>query len=327
MAIISSTNIGRTELGLLVVFETLMQERSVTRAAERLGLSQPATSASLRRLRELAGDPLLLRTGHGMRPTARALELLGPVSEALASLRNSFRRTEAFNPATATRSVTLMMSDIGEIIYPARLIARIRQEAPGVRVVVRRLAHALLAEELERGTVDLALGYLADLPDGIICERLFDAEFVCAVRRFHPRVRGVLTLEQYLAESHLVVARAAGNDHPAARPLDGAVAARLATLGLQRRVALSMPHFLPAPMVVGATDLLLTLPRQLAEVFRDHAGIELLALPFDVPVFPVSAFWHRRFEADPASRWLRGIVVALFGRPPDAPRRPARRRR
>jgi DNA-binding transcriptional LysR family regulator len=318
-------NIRRSELGLLVVFEALMQERNVTRAGARVGLSQPATSAALRRLRDMADDPLFLRTGRGLRPTARALELIGPVHEALASLRTSFDRPAAFAPATATRSFTLMLSDIGEVTYSARLIARIRKEAPGVRVIVRRLALATLADELAAGTVDVAVGYIPDPPGGLMRERLFEEEFVCAVRRAHPRLRGKLTLARYMAESHLLVARAAGSEQPAGRPLDGAVSARLAALGLERRIAMSMPRFLPAPMVVGATDLLLTLPRRLGEVFRAHAGLTLLPLPIDVPTFTVSAFWHRRFTEDGANRWLRSLISELFGQP-IAPLVPVRKR-
>lgn len=325
MLSIHSMNIGRHELGLVAVFEALMRERSVTRAAARLGLSQPATSAALRRLRAIADDPLFTRTGRGLHPTARALQMAGPVGDALTSLRDSFRGPEAFDPATATRSFTVMMSDIGEIIYPARLIARIRRDAPGVRVFVRPLAHAVLAEELERGTVDLALGYIAGLPPSILAQRLFDEEFVCAARRDHPRVRAPLTLDRYLEEQHLLVARSGGGETPAARPLDGAVVARLAAMGVERRVAMSMPHFLPAPIVVGATDLLLTLPRQLGEVFREHARLALLPLPFDVPMFTVSAFWHRRFDADPGNRWLRGTIAELFPADPPGVASPAPR--
>lgn len=315
MLAIHLMDIRRTELGLMVVFETLMQERNVTHAAARLGLSQPATSAALRRLRDLAGDPLFLRTGRGLRPTARALALIGPVTDALATLRNSFRGPGQFDPATTTRTVTLMMSDIGETIYPARLIARLREEAPGLRVVIRRLTQSTLADELARGTVDIALGWAPSLPPGITRTPLFEEDFVCAVRHAHPRVRATLTLDQYRTEAHLLVARPGVGDDRTGRGLDAAVAARLAALGIERRVALYMPDFLPALMVIGATDLLLTLPRKLAETLSTAAGLRLLPLPFDGPLFTVNAFWHHRFDPDPASRWLRSVVVGLFGAP------------
>lgn len=305
-------NIDRSDLGLFVTFEALMQERSVTRAAARLGLSQPATSACLRRLRDLTGDPLFLRTGRGLHPTAHALQLVGPVGDALASLRRSLSRPEAFDPRITTRRFTLMLSDIGELIYPAPLLARIAQEAPGVSITVRRLVAARLAPELARGTVDLAVGYVRHVPDGIAHQRLFDEAFVCAHRLGHPRIHEPLTLERYLSERHLLIARPVG-DEDGMRPLDGEVTARLAAIAREREVGMTMPHFLPAPMVVGATDLLLTLPRKLGEVFCGPARIGLLPLPFEVPLFPVSVFWHERFEVDPGRRWLRALLARLFG--------------
>jgi DNA-binding transcriptional LysR family regulator len=301
-------NIRRSDLNLLAVFEVLMQERNVTRAAQRLGLSQPAVSAALGRLRRNLSDPLLVRSGHGMRPTARAEQLVRTVAQALDSIETTLAVGATFVPAQAMRSFTLMLSDIGEIIYLPRLIERVRTEAPGVQISVRRLARPLMADELGVGSVDLALGWAERVPDDIRQHALFDETFVCILRPQHPRIGRKLSLAQFLSEWHLVVGRHDPGPDLFFRSLDGNLVRELTQRGVARKVALRLPHFLAVPNVIASTDLLCVVPRMLAEVYAAQGQVRFVPLPIKVESFRVSQFWHQRFDTDQGNAWLRQVI-------------------
>jgi DNA-binding transcriptional LysR family regulator len=314
MLIICLMNIRRTDLNLLAVFEVLMQERNVTRAARRLGLSQPAVSAALGRLRQSLGDALLVRSGAGMRPTPRAEQLVGTIAQALDSIESALARGSTFVPAQASRSFTLMLSDIGEIIYLPRLIQRIQKDAPGIRLSVRRLSRRRMSEELSVGSVDLAVGWVDRVPDELLQRRLFDEGFVCIMRPRHPRIGRRLGLAQFAAEWHLVVGRYdAGSDH-FFRALDGNLVRELARSGVDRKVAMRVPDFLAVPNIIASTDLLCVVPRQLAEVYAAYGQVRIVALPVRCDSFRVSQFWHKRFDSDQGNAWLRGTIGELFER-------------
>jgi DNA-binding transcriptional LysR family regulator len=307
-------NIRRTDLNLLTIFEVLMQERNVTRAAKRLGLSQPAVSSALARLRASLGDTLLVRSGHGMQPTPRAEQLVGSVSQALDSIESALQLGSSFVPAQASRSFTLMLSDIGEIIYLPRLVQRVQAEAPGIRLSVRRLARPRLADELGTGSVDLALGWVHRPPDVLCQHRLFDETFVCIMRPKHPRVGKKLSLPQFASEWHLVVGRYQQGAENFFRSLDGNLERELAQRGIERKVAMRVPHFLAVPNIIASTDLLCVVPRQLAEVYAAYGQVRLVPLPVKSESFRVSQFWHTRFDLDQGSRWLRRLIGDLFER-------------
>lgn len=305
-------NIRRTDLNLLTVFEAVMRERSVTRAAARLGLSQPAVSAALGRLRQSLGDTLLVRSGSGMRPTPRAEQFVGSVSQALDSIERAVQLGATFVPASANRSFTLMLSDIGEITYLPRLIQRVQHEAPGVGLSVRRLSRARMSDELGVGSVDLALGWVDRPPDDLRQQRLFDETFVCIVRPGHPRIGNKLSLRQFISEWHLVVGRFQGGSENFFRSLDGNLVRELLRKRVDRKVALRVPDFLAVASIISSTDLLCVVPRRLAEVYAAYGQVRFVPLPVRSESFRVAQFWHRRFDGDHGNEWLRGAIKELF---------------
>ncbi len=306
-------NIRNIDLNLLVVFEALMQERNVTRTANRLGLSQPAISSALRRLRQSLGDPLLIRTRGGMRPTPHAEQIFLSVAQALDSVQNMLQTGTSFAPSRAQRSFNVMMSDIGEIVYLPRLIQQLQQDAPGVHLSVRRLARPRVHEELASGSVDLAIGWI-DRTDDLCRDDLFQEKFVGIVRPKHPRIGKRLSLSQFSSEWHLVVGRHDFGSDTFFRSSDGDLDQGLARAARQRKVAIQVPHFLAVPHIIANTDLICVVPRQLGQVYADLGQVRIVALPVDSVSFTVSQFWHKRFDNDPGNMWLRTVIRELFGR-------------
>jgi DNA-binding transcriptional LysR family regulator len=305
-------NIRRTDLNLLTVFEVLMQERNVTRAAARLGLSQPAVSAALGRLRQSLGDALLVRSGHVMRPTPRAETIIASISRALDSIERSLQAGSTFVPAQSNRSFTVMLSDIGEITYLPRLIERLRQEAPAISLSVRRLSRDHVADELGIGSVDLALGWIDRPPEDLRQQGLFDETFVCILRTDHPRIGRKLSLSQFAAEWHLLVGRYQLGPDNFFRSLDGDLVRELLRRDVERKVALRVPDFLAVPNIIASTDLLCVVPRRLAQVYAAHGHVRFVALPVKTDSFRVAQFWHKRFDSDQGNAWLRGVIDTLF---------------
>src|ERR1019366_5226072 len=304
-------NIRNIDLNLFVVLEALIREQSVTRAADRLGLSQPAVSAALKRLRQQLGDPLLVRTRGGMLPTPRAEQIFSSIAQSLESIQNVLQNGPSFAPERAQRSFSVMMSDIGEIVYLPRLIQRLHRAAPGVRLTVRRLARPRIYEELASGRIDLAVGWV-DRPSDLCRDDLFKEDFVCIVRPGHPRVGRRLTLSQFNSEWHLVVGRHDAGSEMFFRSTDGNLEQELADSVRQRKIAMLVPHFLAVPNIIANTDLLCVVPRQLGQVYVDYGQVRIVALPIKCDSFEVSQFWHKRFDADQGNMWLRGMIHGLF---------------
>ncbi|AXK80725.1 LysR family transcriptional regulator [Pseudolabrys taiwanensis] len=307
-------NIRNIDLNLLVVFEALMQERNVTRTADRLGLSQPAISLSLRRLRESLDDPLFIRTRGGMRPTRRAEQIFSSVAQALDSVQNILQTGTSFSPNQAQRSFNVMMSDIGEIIYLPRLIQKLRQVAPGVRLSVRRLARPRVHDELASGGIDLAIGWVETTAD-LIRDDLFDEKFVGIVRPDHPRIGKRISLAQFASEWHLVVGRQELASDSLFLAANDKREQALARAFRQRKVAVQVPHFLAVPNIISHTDLICVVPRQLGDIYAELGQVRPATLPPGFGSFTVSQFWHKRFEKDQGSLWLRGVVRELFASP------------
>jgi DNA-binding transcriptional LysR family regulator len=305
-------NIRNIDLNLFVVLEALIREQSVTRAASRLGLSQPAVSAALKRLRQQLDDPLLVRTRGGMLPTPRAEQIFSSIAQSLDSIQNALQNGPSFAPESAQRSFNVMMSDIGEIVYLPRLIQRLHRDAPGVRLTVRRLARPRIYEELASGRIDLAVGWV-DRPSDLRRDDLFKENFVCIVRPGHPRVGRRLTLSQFTSEWHLVVGRHDAGPEMFFRSTDGNLEQELANSVRQRKIAMVVPHFLAVPNIIANTDLLCVVPRQLGQVYVDYGQVRIVALPIKCDSFDVSQFWHKRFDTDQGNIWLRGLIRSLFG--------------
>lgn len=297
-------NITSFDLNLLVVFDALMRERSVTRAGAAVGLSQPSMSNALSRLREQCSDPLFVRSREGMQPTALALRLAGPVQRALAMLRESLEGEVAFDPASSDRTFRLLLSDVGEIVILPRLIRHLEKVAPMMSVRSVQLPRDRHRDALEAGDVDLAI--VRDVrPDaGLLREHLYDDRYVCLVRKGHPQIGSRMSLKKFLAASHIAV------EMPGAGP--GMFEQMLNAHRLHCRIALTVPHYLVAPLIVAKTDLLVAVPEEIIPELPRPLAVRSLPLPFDPGGIQVHQYWHRRFDADPASRWLRQQIQHLF---------------
>ncbi|MBI5517358.1 MAG: LysR family transcriptional regulator [Deltaproteobacteria bacterium] len=294
------------DLNLLRVLDALLAERHVTRAAGRLGLSQPATSHALARLRAAFGDRLFVRTPQGLRPTARASELAGPLRAALATLEHAVEGGPGFDPRAARRTFQLLSNDYGSFVVVPALYEGVRRAAPGVDLWVRGVRDDP-CEQLANGEADALVGPrpLVTARAGIHARRLFVERFVCMVREGHPRVRDALDLDTWVSLPHLLVA-------PRGSP-GGVVDEVLGGLGLARRVALAVPHFLAAPPVVAGSDLVLTVGERVARAFAKTLPVRLFEPPVALPGFEVTLAWHARNHDDPAQQWLRAKVLEAAG--------------
>lgn len=324
-----STNFRTLDLNLLRVFDEVMAERSLTRAARTLSLTQPAVSNALRRLRETLGDELVRRQGHGIEPTPRALALWPSVREALRQLQTAIVPTE-FVPGQAQSTFVLAMADATAAELIGGLSERLESEAPGVSVRVVPLTTRDPRKLLQDGMADLALGYfpavLTDLTaraqsDQVVSfehQRLYAGEYVCVMRRDHPLAGQALTLDAYCQARHLLVSFSG-------RPY-GFVDEALATLGRQRRIVMTVNQFFTAGRVVVNSDLLTVLPRHFVPTTGLADAFQLHDLPFEVPPVHVEALWHSRLQHDSAHQWMRETLLSVarqaFAHGPLAPQTP-----
>ena len=295
-------NVRDVDLNLLRVFDAVLRERGVTPAAAGLGLTQPAVSNALARLRGLFGDPLFVRTPGGMDATPFARELAEPVRQALALIDAALAHGPGFDPGSTTRAFRFYMSDLGQIEFLPPLIERVQRAAPGVRLEAVALEVDDIADALATGALDLAVGFLPGLGPPVRRRALFRDPYLCLMRADHPIK--ALTRRRFQEASHALVTYKGGH-----RVVEEA----LERAGLARRIALRLPHFTVVPMVLERTDLLCTLPARVARVFERRGGLKSLAPPVPIPPADVAVHWHERFEADPGNRWLRERVVELFG--------------
>jgi DNA-binding transcriptional LysR family regulator len=290
------------DLNLLVVLDVLLAERNVTRAAKRLGLSQPAVSGALARLRTALGDPLLVRTGTTMTPTARALALQRELGDALQSIVSAIGDAEAFDPRTAQRTFVIAATDYVQFVLLGSLLDRIRRSAPGVCLRIVAPIDTFPWEELAAGSIDLIIAGSSarDIPTGLHRRWVFRDEIVCILRAGHPSAGESLRLERYL-----------DLDHIEALPVSpvGLADEVLASLGHRRRLVLTLPNFLVAPYLVAQSDCCFTLARRIAEPLTEILPLALYPLPFHTPEVTIGTFWHDRVHKDPAHRWLRKQVV------------------
>jgi len=292
-------DIREVDLNLLVLFDTMARVRSVNKAAEAMGLSQSATSGALARLREVFGDPLFVRTAAQMEPTPRALELAPVVHRVVQTIQSEILQQRRFDPAQAQRSFTILTPDIGEVAFLPGVLRRLRAEAPGVRLHAVSRPRLAAADALERGEADLAVGFFPDLQKaGYFQQALFPSSYACIVCARNPDVGERLTLKQYLAEHHVVV-RPDGREHLLDRFLE--------MKGWHRHVALELSHFMSLLALLPGSDLVATVPQDIATVVGRHIPLRQVALPFQPPQLQIQQFWHRRMQSDPANRWLRGV--------------------
>ena len=296
------------DLNQLVLFQQLMVERSVSKAAEKLGLTQPAVSNTLAKLRRQFGDDLFVRTPKGMMPTPFAEQLAEPIGYALGMIHSGLNQNSRFDPASVRRSVTVGMTDIGEIVFLPELVERLRREAPGVSLCTVRTTATTLRSDMEAGKVDLAIGPLPQLKAGFFQRRLFRQRYVCLFRKGHPLDRKRLTLADFKAAEHLVIV-SAGTGH-------GKVDELVRRAGIERTVRLTIPHFVSVGHILRRSDMVATVTERLAECLVEPFDLTFRPHPIDLPEIAINLFWHAKVHRSPAHLWLRSVIFELFGEDP-----------
>ncbi|WP_259754537.1 LysR family transcriptional regulator [Pseudomonas sp. GCEP-101] len=297
-------DLRKVDLNLLIVFETLMHERSVTRAAEKLFLGQPAISAALARLRGLFDDPLFVRTGRSMEPTARAQEIFGHLSPALDSISTALSRAADFDPATSKAVFRIGLSDDVEFGLLPPLLRRLRSEAPGITLVVRRANYLLMPQLLASGEISVGVSYTDELPANAKRKTLRRSTWKILRADSIP---GALTLDDYCARPHALVSYAGD--------LDGFVDQTLAEMDRKRQVVLAVPQFVGLAQLLAGTDIIATVPEYVALALTAAGGLRAEDPPFPTRLAELSMVWRGAQDQDPAERWLRSRITMFVGDP------------
>ncbi len=299
----SNSELRRLDLTLLLVFLGLLRHRKANAVADELGLTQSAVSQGLKRLRDIFGDQLFLRRPHGMEPTATALALEASVAQAVDSLRGALGTARKFDPSQAVGTLRITALDAEQAVLVPALAARLRKTAPGLRLSVLPYGRSEAIAALDDGSADLALGLLRNCPLQILSQKLYDETYLVAGRaRALPRAPRI-SLNDYCMADHVLMSPAGD--------LRGVVDDALETMGRSRRIVLGLPAFLPALAAVAASTAIVTLPARVASRFAKGFGLVTAKPPLEVRSFAVSAYWHRRNEAQPQLLWLRQQVSEI----------------
>ncbi|MBA3588141.1 LysR family transcriptional regulator [Methylibium sp.] len=299
-------NLRTLDLNLLLVFDAIYGERSISKAAHKLHLSQPTVSNALARLRERLQDPLFERSAQGMWPTPRAKKLADPIRQALNVLERGLRGDEAFDFARSDREFVIAVEDYGEAVILPGFIKWLAEVAPNIRIRIRPESSAQLKAELREGAVDLALDYFVLTESAYRNTCVLTETLLSLTRRDHPLVSERLTLELYLALPHVVLAAPSN-----ARPM---IDLALHKRGLQRRIAVRVPHFVSMPVIVQTTDMIGTVPRRMAYLYADNFRLKSHAVPLRIPQFPVYLIWHESVESDEGHQWFRNHLMEFCQR-------------
>jgi len=303
-----SINFNSLDLNLLRVFDALMRTRSVTLAGEKVGLLQSATSNSLQRLRDALGDPLFIRTPRGMEPSPLAMELEIPIRNTLDQLRDTLQRTRVFEPATATRSFSLLLSDIAQMVHMPLMMSELRKQAPGVALETLALPLRDAKQAMVDGELDLVMGFLPDLGADFHRQFLFAETWTCVVSKDHPTIGKTLTEAEYIAASHIAY-RPAVSIHSV---LDQLLRAQFSSKGIKRKIGLSVPYWTGLASTIAACDLILTAPVGPALSMTKLANVRIVPLPFDLPEIDLCMQWHTRMHRDPANQWFRNLCATSY---------------
>lgn len=296
-------DIRSLDLNLLRALDALLDERNVTRAAQRLGLTQPAVSGMLTRLRESFDDPLFVRTQRGIVPTLRAIELAGPLKQIIADVEGLLQPFE-FNPSTAEFTLSIAATDYALQAVVVPFIAKLREQAPGVRLAVRPVEDGQIQAQFERGDVDIALMTPESAFPDSHARRLFDETYVCALRKDHPDGnQETLTLDRFCALDHALVSYSG-------EKFWGVTDDALAKIGRERRVAVTVTGFLVLAGVLRTTDLIAVVPRRLVE---EAQGLVIKTPPVEIPGFTKIATWHERTHRNPGHKWARALLFETSG--------------
>ncbi|WP_394827775.1 LysR family transcriptional regulator [Pendulispora albinea] len=311
-----ATKIEELDINLLLAFDALLDSHNVTQAARKLGITQPALSARLGRLRALFDDRLFIpgASGRGVVPTFRALELKPLVHDVVEHLRALTTPMVAFDPARSARTFVLAAYENPGTVLATRLVPRVRARAPAIRLAFVLPQPGAMAAELESGKVDLFIGGTGRADSTLMSRTLFKEDFVTAQRKGHPRGTGPLTLQEFCTLEHLLVSSRGGG-------FSGLVDEALERRGCERRVTVSVQSYAMAPLIVANSDLVCTLPRRFLQRFA--SSIDAVSPPVELEHFEFVAYWHERSHHDPGHRWLRQLVFAV-AEETGAPTAPAR---
>lgn len=295
------TDFDKVDLNLLRVFLVIFVERSLTRAGQQLGLSQPAVSYGLGRLRSLFDDPLFIRSTEGMLPTPKAEQLAVPLGRAIGSIRETLGHSERFDPAASSREFRLSMSDIGAQVFLPLICEKLQRVAPLVRIAAEQVPLPAIEERLRLGQLDFAIGNISALKRVTSSALLFHEEYACMTRKRPGLPAQRLSEKKFLELSHVTVA-SSDSSHV---EIDDA----LRTRGLHRRIALRVPHFTVIPQILLRTDWMVTLPRGVARVFNESGQFLIYPVPVELPHIASTVYWHPSFDADEGNRWFREMLV------------------
>ncbi len=292
------------DLNLLTVFVQIHKDRQVSLAAEHLGLSQPAVSGALKRLRLLLEDEVFIRTSRGMQPTPLADRLLVPIANALSMIHDSLSQQLDFDATSSSRHFVFAMTDIGEISFLPSMINKLRVEAPNLDFSTVRNYSVNLKSEMESGKVDFAIGHFPELQSDFYRRLLFTSGYVCLFRRGHPFEKAINPVEAFMSAEHVrAVSTEIGH---------GRVDEAMERQGFHRRIRLSVPHIVALADVLESSDLLATVPETFARRSAQHFNLAYLPHPIELPRVEVGLFWHAKYHRDPGNQWMRGIVAELF---------------
>ncbi len=292
------------DLNLLVVFQEIYQERQISAVAKRLGLSQPAVSNALARLRRHFADDLFVRTAQGMQPTTLAEHLSEPIALSLAHITQALNRQSSFEPLSSQRQFSIAMTDVGEIYFMPDLLHLLEQHAPQLRLNIVRANSIDLKAELESGRIDLALGAFDDVSEAWFQRSLFKQHYVCLFRQQHPLANQELSLKSFAQMRHLIVT---ATDNPYAR-----VNQHLEKAGIALQQQLRIPHFMSVPYILAQHDLCATVPLKLAQSAAKAFQLCYKKPPLRLPVLQTHMFWHRRYNQDSGNSWLRALISQHF---------------
>ncbi|MBD9484052.1 LysR family transcriptional regulator [Pseudomonas sp. PDM14] len=293
-------NLSKVDLNLFIVFDAIYTEANLTRAGQIVGITQPAVSNALSRLRETFNDPLFVRTAQGMVPTPMAQNIIGPVRNALQLLRVSVQESRSFNPLQANKTYRISMTDLTETVILPPLFQRLRRMAPAVQIESFLSKRRETTKELAAGRLDFAVDAPLNTDPQVRHVKLMEDRYVCAMRTGHPLAKDKISLDEYLGLTHIQIS--------SRRSGLGYVDLSLGKMGLQRKVALRSQHYLMASTVLQNTDMAMTVPERFA---RRH-GLHFVQLPVnDVPSLETHLYWHESTDQDPANRWMREQIIEI----------------
>ncbi|SNB80176.1 DNA-binding transcriptional regulator, LysR family [Pseudomonas sp. URIL14HWK12:I8] len=294
------------DLNLLRVFQTIMEARSLTLAAGRLGITQPAVSYALNRLRKLFDDALFVRTPEGMLPTQTAVRIALPIGRALTAVRDALNETEPFDPGTSDREFRLCMSDIGEQVFLPALCKRLQTLAPRITLSSELVPIAMVVERMRTGQLDFAIGNLSTLKPTTRYKSLFHEQYACMTRKRDRLPTGTISVEQFLAFPHVSVT-STDSSHVG---IEDTLVAR----GLNRHIALRVPHFTVVPQILSHTGWMVILPKGVAHDLNHSEDFAIYPLPVEIPGFESTLHWHGDYNADAGNRWLREFIFDTLRR-------------